>query len=227
VRFVAEWALVAAPLAAVALEPIEGALGGLGRPALALCALLPLFDIAHARLRTSFDIGLAADVVPFDAIDFITRNGLRDRLYSDLDVGCYLLWEGWPRYRVFQDARLPAYPDDFHRALDETPLAPAAFDALLQRFSVDSALIAYPGVNMRAGSFDPEEWALVYRSGDALAFARRVPRLARVIAEYEIPLRVRFSFAHGSHVEPLRTPPARSPVDRAEWQRRLAREEQD
>src|SRR5689334_3660249 len=104
-------------------------------------------------------LGLSPDVVPFGAIDFVTRNGLRERMYSDLDVGCYLLWEGWPRYRVFQDARLPAYPDAFHRALDETPLEPAAFDAFLARHGVETALLADPDINMRAGSFDPERWA--------------------------------------------------------------------
>jgi hypothetical protein len=161
-------------------------------------------------------------VVPFEAIDFVTRNGLRDRLFAEIDVGCYLLWEGWPRYRVFQDARLPAYPDSFHRALDATALEPAAFDALLARFGVDAALINYPGINVHSGSFDPEEWALVYRDDDALVFARRVPRFARVIADREIPLRVRFSLAEGSHVEPIRAPPARSPLDPCEWSRRLA-----
>jgi tetratricopeptide (TPR) repeat protein len=143
-------------------------------------------------------------------------------MYADLDVGCYLLWEGWPRYRVFQDARLPAYPDAFHRALDETPLAPAAFDALLGRFDVDAALLSDPGINMRAGSFDPDEWALVWRTDDALVFARRLPKYAALIARAEVPLRPRFSFAEGTRWEPLATPPPRSPVDACEWQRRLA-----
>src|SRR5207249_875483 len=98
-------------------------------------------------------------------------------------------------YRVFQDARLPAYPDEFHRALDETPLAPAAFDGLLRRYGVDAALLSDPDINMRAGSFDPDEWALVYRAPDALVFARRTPEHAAVIARHEIPLRVQFRFA--------------------------------
>jgi len=122
---------------------------------------------------------------------------------------------------VFQDARLPAYPDEFHRALDETPLEPAAFDALLQRYGVDAALLAYPDVNMRAGSFDPESWALLFRSDDALVFARRTPAHAALIAAREIPLRVRFRFAGGSWVEPISAPPAGSTIPADEWRRRL------
>jgi tetratricopeptide (TPR) repeat protein len=246
VRFVAEWALLATPYLALGLERVAEIAALKPRTlsrvslAVALVALIalerseqidtylyvdartaeagaPRVHTEHARLP----LGLAEDVVPFAAIDYVTRNGLRDRLYEDLDVGCYLLWEGWPRYRVFQDARLPAYPDAFHRALDGTPLAPAAFDALLTRYGVDAALLSDPDINMRAGSFDPETWALVYRWHDALVFARRTPAHAALIARDEIPLRVTFAFVGGSHVEPLPRPPRQSPVPPCEWDRRL------
>jgi tetratricopeptide (TPR) repeat protein len=174
------------------------------------------------RIGHPFAIGLDRAALPLDAIAFVTQTGLRERMYADLDLGCYLLWEGWPRFRVFQDARLPAYPDEFHRALDRTPLDPPAWDALLQRYGVDAALLTDPGINIRAGSFDPDEWALVWRKKSALVFARRTPAHAAVIGLHEIPLRVRFSYFEGSRVEPIPAPPARSPVAPCEWDRRLA-----
>src|SRR5262249_17999568 len=160
------------------------------RHGLAALALLSLIVFE----RRDFDIGLARDVVPFSAIDFVTREGLRDRLYANLDVGCYLLWEGWPRWNVFQDARLPAYPDEFHRALDRLD----GFDALLAKYHVDAALISDPEIDMRAGDFDPEEWALVWRTPDALVFTRRLPERRELIGRYEIPLRPRFAFDGGT-----------------------------
>ncbi|MCA1664215.1 MAG: hypothetical protein LC659_08100, partial [Myxococcales bacterium] len=165
---------------------------------------------------------LAADVVPFDAIDFVTATGLRRRMFHDLDVGCYLAWQGWPQWQVFEDARLPAYPDELHRAIDSTPNDPAAFDALLRRYDVDAALLAEPGTNRRSGSFDPDEWALVWRARNALVFARRTPQHAALIAAREIPLRVTFRWDDGMHTHPLTAPPPRSPVSRCEWDRRLA-----
>src|SRR5215831_3247066 len=227
VRFVAEWSFLAAPLVAAGLHELARVLpvrAHLRRPraALAAAALALAGLTALERAGRPLQIGLADDVVPFAAIEFATRTGLRERMYSDFDVGCYLLWEGYPRYRVFQDARLPAYPDAFHRALDQTPLEPAAWDALLRRYDVDAALIAYPGVNIRAGSFDPDEWALLWRTRDALVFARRTPAHESVIAEHEIPLRVRFAYDRGSWVEPLALAPARAPIARCEWDRRLA-----
>ena len=223
VRFVAEWAFIAAPFIAIGLTPLELAITRHHRIVLASGSALCFSLVVMDRWHQPVEIGLASDVVPFDAIDFITKNGLRDRLYEDLDVGCYLLWEGWPRYRVFQDARLPAYPDEFHRALDRTPLEPAAFDALLRKYEVDAALINYPWINMRAGSFDPEAWALLYRDDEAMVFARRTAKFDPVIARYEIPIRVRFRFLGGSSFEPLRARPTRSPLSDAEWRDRLSR----
>ncbi len=220
VRFVAEWALLSAPLCALGLTALGRATDlRVRRPQWAV--LLFAGVIAVERWDQPLQIGLADDAVPFSAIDFVTREGLRERLYENLDVGCYLLWEGWPRYRVFQDARLPAYPDEFHRALDETSLAPAAFDALLRRYGVDAALISDPDVDMRAGSFDPDEWALVWRSRDALVFARRTPEHQSLIARSEVPLRPRFAFEGGTTMEPIFAPPARSPVPACQWQHRL------
>ena len=215
VRFVAEWAFLSTPLIALTLHAFATPLSSLRvrRAGVVLVAASLLAVVGLERAGTAFEIDLARDVAPFRAIKFVTDEGLRDRLYHDLDVGCYLLWEGWPRYQVFQDARLPAYPDAFHRALDETSLAPAAFDALLQQYGVDAALLNNPDINMRAGSFDPDEWALVYRHADALVFARRIPHYQAVIARTEIPLRVRFRFAGGSSVarQPARSAPVSSP----------------
>ena len=228
VRFVAEFALVAAPLVAGGLDRLLRAhaarVAAARATAFAVAAALACTIVAERAADPSLGLappGLAADVVPFDAIDFVTATGLRARLFHDLDVGCYLAWQGWPRWRVFEDARLPAYPDEFHRALDATN-DPSAFDALLRRFGVDAALVVEPGTNRRSGSFDPDEWALVWRRPTALVFARRTPAHAALIAADEIPLAVTFRWEDGMHTAPLPTPPARSPVARCEWDRRLA-----
>ncbi len=225
VRFVAELAFLAAPLVADGVDRLLRAhaprLAAARAVAVALAGAL-VFVVAAERAADPEPPRLAADVVPFDAIDFVTTTGLRRRMFHDLDVGCYLAWEGWPRWQVFEDARLPAYPDDFHRAMDGTPNDPPAFDALLRRWDVDAALIVEPGINRRSGSFDPDEWALVWRARNALVFARRTPAHAALIAAREIPLRMTFRWADGMHTAPLAAPPPRSPVGRCEWDRRLA-----
>jgi tetratricopeptide (TPR) repeat protein len=217
VRFAAEWGFLCIPFCALSLDALR--IRGSARvQAVAAAAIAALIFVE--RLGKPLRIGLADDIAPREAIAFVTQHGLRDRMYVDLDLGCYLLWEGWPRYRVFQDARLPAYPHEFHRALDHTP--PSEWDALLSRYGVDAALVNYPGINYRAGSFNPETWALVWRTRDALVFARRTDSHRDLIARYEIPLRMRFEWTTGTHIEPIPAPPPLSPVPLCEWYRRLA-----
>jgi hypothetical protein len=104
VRFVAEFALVAAPLLADGLDRLLRAhaprLAASRAAALAVAASL-VAVVAVERAVDPAPPRLAADVVPFDAIAFVTRTDLRRRMFHDLDVGCYLAWEGWPRWQVF------------------------------------------------------------------------------------------------------------------------------
>jgi predicted Zn-dependent protease len=91
----------------------------------------------------------------------------------------------------------------------------------MRRYGVDSALLAYAGLNRRVSWWDPGAWALVYRAHDARVFVRRAPRFTALIAAHEIPATFGFTLAEGAETIPLRERPAASPVPDCEWQRRL------
>jgi hypothetical protein len=234
IRFVAEFALVAGPLAAVGTTRLAFALAarlgwpraGLGAAAgvaaaLLVATVLPRVEAAR-RGEPVVDLGVEADLVPTAAIRFADEHGLRGRMYNDLEVGSFLAWQGWPRYRVFQDPRINGYPEPMHAILRRADLTPPEWQAFLDRFGVTSALVSYPTVNPRAALFDPELWALVYRANDGLVLARRGAGHDAVIAEDEQPV----TFARDAdgalapHV--LGGQPAGSPVPACEWQRRRA-----
>ena len=52
------------------------------------------------------------------------------------------------------------------------------WQAAMDRYGVDSALLAYAGINRRVAWWDPARWALVFRGGDARVFVRRLPRFS-------------------------------------------------
>jgi len=91
----------------------------------------------------------------------------------------------------------------------------------MDRYGVETALLAYAGINARVSWWDPERYALVFREGDARIFVRRLPRFAPLIARHEIPATFAFSPQEGNATLPLAKPPAASPVADCEWQRRL------
>jgi hypothetical protein len=232
IRFVAEFALVAGPIVAVAATRLSAALAARfersgASPAasaavgagLIVATLAPRLD-AVRRGEPVLDLGVEADLVPTAAISFADANGLRARMYNDLEVGSYLAWQGWPRFRVFQDPRINGYPEAMHAVLRRADLTPAEWQAFLDGFGVTSALISYPTQNPRAALFDPARWALVYRAADGLVFVRRDAGHDALVARAEEP--VTFALAADGTIAPrvLDGRPAGASLPACEWERR-------
>jgi hypothetical protein len=221
IRFVAEFAMLAGPTLAVAATRLLPQVRGRWAAVTAAVVLLglsaaPRIAAASAGQRV-FDLGVEPDLLPLSAVAFVEKNGLRERMYNDLEVGSYLTWRGWPRYRVFQDPRINGFPNEFHAILRRADLSQAEFQTLLDRFAVTSALITFPTLNPRGALFDPALWALVYRAADGLVFVRRTEHQALP----EIPLTFTYAAVEGLAPVPLREPPKGADVSPCEWQRRL------
>jgi tetratricopeptide (TPR) repeat protein len=228
VRFTADATLLLAVVAAPALERLLGRLAS-WRPRLqaagllgALCAATLVPRIAEAgRGGRLIALGLDESALPLDALRLVEQHGLRARMYNDFEFGAYLLWQGYPRYRVFVDPRLPAYPPNFHRLLGRFDITPGEWTRAMSELGVQSALLDYAGINRRVALFEPEAWALVYRRKDSRVFVRRRDEWKDLIAQHEIPATFSFTVEEGAVTQPLLAPPALSPVPACEWQMRL------
>jgi hypothetical protein len=229
IRFGADFALLAAPLAARALAARMEVLSWRARldggTARALTGALLVAAAVAPRLATGdplVSVGLDRAALPIEAVRFAEEHGLRERMYNDFEDGAYLAFQGFPRYRVFIDPRLPAYPAAFHRLLGRSEVPRTEWDDALERLGVESALLTSAGINHRIGWWDPARWALVYRAHDARLFVRRLPGFRDVIRDFEIPATFTFTVSDGTVTVPLEQPPPGSDVSAAEWQRRLA-----
>jgi len=228
VRFSADATLVLAVVAAPALTSLLSRFES-ARPRLHEAAVLALLAavataprIAEAARSGRFlAIGLDESTLPLEAIHFVEKHGLREHMYNDFETGAYLLWQGYPRYHVFVDPRLPAYPVEFHRLLGRTDISREEWTQAMEGLGVESALLDYAGINRRAAFWDPERWALVFRAKDSRVFVRRLPRWEEFIAAFEVPATFDFAIETGATTRPLSAPPALSPVPACEWQVRL------
>ncbi len=228
VRFGADATLVLAVVGAPALAALAGRFER-ARPRLLRAALLVVLATAALAPRVAeaarggqfVAIGLDRSALPLDAIRFVEEHGLREHMYNDFETGAYLLWEGYPRYRVFVDPRLPAYPMKFHRLLGRMDISREEWSQAMEGLGVESALLDYAGINRRVAFWDPERWALVFRAKDSRVFLRRLPKWRAFIAAFEIPATFAFTVENGARTRPLVAPPALSPVPGCEWQFRL------
>jgi hypothetical protein len=236
VRFAADAVLVSAPILAVGMTSLADRLATrsprvrgfatssaatiLTATTMLLATVLP--RLAQARAGRPFcDVDLDTGDLPIGALRFAENNGLRERMYNDFETGSYLLFEGYPRYRVFVDPRLPSYPEEMHRLLGAFDLDRGTWGAAMNHYGVQSALLGYAGINRRVAWWDPREWALVYREGDSRVFVRRLEKWRSLIAAREIPATFDFTVEGGTTTRPLEPKPPLSPVTECEWQRRL------
>ncbi len=47
------------------------------------------------------------------ALDFVLANNLPQPIFNNFDIGSYIIYRGFPKYRVFVDGRPEAYPAEF------------------------------------------------------------------------------------------------------------------
>lgn len=193
-RFVATYAMVAAPFCARGLDDLARArrwparLGGPWRVALlcaALCVAVGLYEWTNFEDR----LGVRVDDrrYPVAACDFMTAQGVRGRGINDFYLGGYMLWRFWP-----DRTRLPFF--DIHPE-DKSPeerlayllafSSPQGWERLDGRYHFDYALLS----RSHAGHYGLLDlldglpgWALVFVDDAAALYVRRDGPLARLAA---------------------------------------------
>lgn len=105
-----------------------------------------------------FGIGPLEDTLPSGAADVLAREALPRNLYNGFGIGGYLAYRLFPRYAVFQDGRIPAYPLDFLAAVHLRNYGPEWLE-LLRRYDVNTAVIEIPLLEY---GFTEKDWAVVY-----------------------------------------------------------------
>lgn len=153
--------------------------------ATAVCLGGAVSRIPIRSLFTQFAVGSHA-VAPESffsprAIAFAQRAGLEGPVFNSHNLGGYLAWSMYPRARVFQDARLQAYPPEHFLSILVASQSQPDWDVLVA--DVDWAMLSLPRPNQLSGvgRFPDAEWSVVYRD-DAVEIRvrrRRVKLVAR------------------------------------------------
>jgi hypothetical protein len=214
--------LAAALLAGSTLESRGGVAGegpgptpGGGRRATALAVAACLAATLWCLLPAGFPLaprygagfGIAPGRFPAGAVAELARWEPVGNLLNGVVYGGYLLWRLYPPRQVFYDTRNEVNPE-LLREMARARTGSAPWEALLDRYAIDGALVGYetgltpavtpaaePGgeatVEYRTPSallFPPERFALVYWDDLSMLFlARRPARQARLAAaEYRL-----------------------------------------
>jgi len=170
--------------------------------ATASIAIVSLYFVYSDPYR--FGLGWRAEYYPFREVDFLEKNKIHGRIFTEVKFGDYLIFKRYPPERVFIDGR-----NEIHEPLLKEIFSnlgnTVSWKRFLEKYDLDVALLRYPptlqgvirlsGDEARTGFrafsavfFPRSEWALVYWDDVAMVFLKRVPKFASIISrsEYKI-----------------------------------------
>ncbi|HBC47282.1 MAG TPA: hypothetical protein DCZ43_09570, partial [candidate division Zixibacteria bacterium] len=134
-------------------------------------ALIRDYQADHDFLGTGIQQGLA----PIGAANFLNKVGFEGNIVNVLGDGGYLIWAGYPRWKVFVDGRLDVYGEE---QIKNYRLvvggAPGVLDLLDQINAVAAVLPMPPGIGeLRNFLSTDSRWSLVYFDDYYLVYLRR------------------------------------------------------
>ncbi len=159
-RSIPEFSVVGIVVIARAMEGKDAYRRGipLALTALSLALLSVAWSLGWDRnYPYRFGHGPLESSLPANAADFLVKEGVPENLYNDYASGGYLAFRLYPRYRVFQDGRIPAYPRDFFLTPHQQ-VSGSTWASRLSRFKINSAVVEIPRLK---ALFPDETWALV------------------------------------------------------------------
>lgn len=164
-------------------------------PALAFIAVLFLLVHDYQKANGRTGVGVLENISPLKAADFLDKNGFEGNLLNVLGDGGYLIWKGWPHWKVFIDGRLDIYGQEFVAYYRRIVDGAAGAMAAIERYGIEGAVLPFPPAigNIRTQLGADPQWALVHFDDNYLVFIRKNGRNS--------PIADRFAFRH---INPLR-----------------------
>ncbi len=125
--------------------------------------------------------------------EFFKNNNLSGPIFNNYDIGGYLIWNIFPKERVFVDNRPEAYPASFftdtYIPAQENYQAWKSLDA---KYNFNVIFFSYKdltpwGQHFMIERLRDQEWAPVFADGYVIIFLRRNSANKPTIESYEIP----------------------------------------
>jgi len=160
-----------------------------------ICILLVIMIFIHfsSRLPWSSKWGFGLEPEINASAEFFKKENIKGPVFSNYDIGGYLIFHLYPNEKVFADNRPEAYPAAFfENEYKKMQLDDAAWKEELKKWNFNAIYFYYRDLTPWAQKFlitrisDPT-WAPVYVDNYTLIFLRRNEQNENTIKKYELP----------------------------------------
>lgn len=133
-------------------------------------------------------LGISEDSYPVQAVAFLKSIGFKGNIINSEKVGGYLIWTGWPEWKVFSDTRMEVGGEGailfFLAVFNDMRV----LEEVAQKEKVGAVVIRIrqPYTDFFLRFLKENNWALVHLDSGSAVFLRRGPEWDEVIARDEI-----------------------------------------
>lgn len=145
-----------------------------------------------------------------NALDFVLGNNLPQPIFNNFDIGSYITYRGYPKYRIFVDGRPGEYPASFFR--DEYIPAqedPGKFTSLEKKYNFQTIIFSHTDQTPWARKFlksitqDPK-WSTVFIDNFIIVLVREDVAQQKNLAAINLDKITPEKFDFQNHVQYLR-----------------------
>lgn len=167
-----------------------------GAALITLAGLFSVWFTATNRLYFYTDsyrstgVGIQKAVFPEGAVALLNSEHIEGNLFHNYNLGGYLIFKLYPKYKVFIDGRIFPYPYELSQQEDLALVSSMAFNELQSRYDIRAVLLPISSDTtwqMIYGLMQSPDWAAVQADEAGALFLRRGSNEA-VIKRHEIDL---------------------------------------
>jgi len=147
--------------------------------AIPLVVLIVIAGLAAGKIPVRFTEKMA----PTAAIDFLRTNPVQGNMFNNDEIGDYVIYWLYPRYKVFMDGRSDMYGEPILKEYLKVAHIESGWKDVLAKYDINYIFFYTDSVLVRHLLTDAG-WRGVYSDNVASIFLRNIPENAEAIARY-------------------------------------------
>ena len=125
-----------------------------------------------------FGTGFKETIFPAQAAQKLLDSGFEGKVFNQMSMGGYLIWKGYPKWKVYSDPRLEVYGPEFFRHESLLFTDYPSFVAEDEKYHFDAVLLNYRAEPLLPFILDlngDPRWRLFYQDKLAVVFLKNPP----------------------------------------------------
>ena len=159
------------------LAEVDNNISGLLWP-IASVSLVVALALA-GNIRYSFD----EKKVPVAAVKFLVAEPISGNMFNNEEFGDYVIFAGWPNYRVFMDGRSDMYGAKYGRDYLRVAQAQLGWKKILEKYNITTVLFDTHSP-LTAALLEQSEWQPIYSDRIATVFVKKIAAHRLLLAKY-------------------------------------------